>query len=211
MNKVDLKLILQTYKRFRENSALVNEHRDLIEDYTSTEKWIRGLFYEESTDDVTKKLLLVLLDDARYLTTQKCIERKYKYSQTSGWDRYLYKEGKIMVGTLTDACRVGDFQKRLIMLGNLEKFLWFKLGDGNGPVKISLLQRLIIDNKEQREFYKNRSCDVDILLHINKEDGIWDYLAKNCCEEEDLKLTVTVDEPELLDEYLSSIDESSNE
>lgn len=185
MEELEILKVLETYKRFRTNSALVNEQRDLIEDYASTEKWIKDLL-RVNQDDTVYTLLLLLVFDAQYLTTEECIKRRYKYSKCHGWDTKIAEKGKKMVQSLTDADRVGDVQKQDIMVGNLTKFLRPKLEeDYDASVKIFIFQRLMIENKKMKGAYKDFSNQADLLLHMSNEEEIRKFLNRYSNESEE--------------------------
>ena len=190
MEEVNILKTLETYKRFRENSALVNEQRDLIEDYASTRKWIKDLL-RVNQDDTVHTLLSLLLFDAQYLTTEECIKKRYKYSKCHGWDAKIAEKGKRIVQSLTDADRVGDVQKQDIMLHHLCKFLTpelslkHELEEHNASITIFTFQRLMIENKKMKGAYKDFSNQVDLLLHMSNEEEIRKFLNRYSKENEE--------------------------
>lgn len=167
--------LLQGYKRFLKNSALRDEERNLIEDYSSIEQW---LMKNEDNDELFK----VLRIDAQYQTISKAARRGIRFKEISPfgtWDSKAVKDSMRLIETLNNAESVGDTDTYNVAKGLIGKMIKNLTKSGNTASLLYIIQRWMESDGEIMAAYKKCHKEVEELMSCSTEDEIAEVLDRH--------------------------------
>ena len=168
MEKIE---ITNSFKRYLKNSALADKDRNLVEDYTSMDKWLNNNYDGTSTDG----LLFLLKMDAAYRTITKASGRNVKFKEVAPfgtWDSMAVKKAAGYITNLRNAYSVGDFDAYTISTGQLKRLMSNLQEEGCDAVRLYIFQVFMQQDSDMMRVFRKAHKDVETILGLSTEEEI---------------------------------------
>lgn len=190
---MDYSKILESYRRFRSNSALTDSSRNLLDDYVTIERWL----YEniDTSTSYGEYIRLCLIGDAQYMTVNAAVRRNVRFKELApigSWNGLTVKDTCRLMDTIVNASLSGDAYAWKVQSSRLYDVLLYELKD-SPAMKLYLIQAWLDKDSTARKLYTGWKKVTDSLLACKTDEEVEATLSRQFEKPDKKKATLDPD------------------